>query len=309
MQESSTQNGEKNGQNDRPRGYVGPLDRLAEPLKKLGKRILNPPPMVPVVRLSGVIGHLGPYRNGLSLKGLEDVLERAFSLSRAQAVALQVNSPGGSPVQSALIAKRIRDLAAEKELEVFAFVEDVAASGGYWLACAADRIYAQEASVVGSIGVVSSGFGLDEFIERHGIKRRMYTAGERKAMLDPFLPEDTEDVKRLKAFQEEVHESFREMVKERRGDALNAEEKEVFSGDFWPGTKAVEMGLVDELGEMREVLRKEFGEEIAMPEIEVPRGLLARLRRGNIAGEQAQAWIQTGMETLEARALWQRYGL
>src|SRR5229473_645427 len=203
-------------------------------------------PAVPVVRLSGVIaagGMLGS--RGLSIESVAPLLARAFSLRGAKAVALALNSPGGSPVQSALIAQRIRLLAAEKKLPVIAFVEDVAASGGYWLACAADEIIADPASIVGSIGVVSASFGFQDLIARIGVERRVHTSGERKAMLDPFRPEDPNDVERLKALQTEIHGDFKTWVRERRGLRLKGSDDTLFSGEFWTGRRALEFGLID----------------------------------------------------------------
>jgi signal peptide peptidase SppA len=196
-------------------------------------------PVVAVVRLAGVIGSLGPWRGGLSLAGLAGTLERAFALGGIKAVALAINSPGGSPVQSSLIAARIRALASEKKLPVFAFAEDVAASGGYWLATAGDEIYADESSIVGSIGVISAGFGFPELLQRLGVERRVHTAGVRKSMLDPFRPESPEDVARLEALQGEIHDSFKAHVRERRGARLKADDDTLFSGEFWSGKRAL----------------------------------------------------------------------
>src|SRR6188474_848781 len=221
-------------------------------------------PVVPVVRLSGVIatgGLLGS--RGLSIENVAPLLARAFNTRGAKAVALAINSPGGSPVQSALIAKRIRLLATEKKLKVIAFVEDVAASGGYWLACAADEIIVDPSSIVGSIGVISAGFGFQRLLDRIGVERRVHTAGRSKAMLDPFQPEKDDDVARLKALQEEVHIAFIELVKARRGQAL-ADDPDLFSGAFWSGGRAVALGLADRVGELRDVLKERFGEDVVL---------------------------------------------
>ena len=204
-------------------------------------------PVVPVVRLTGVIGIVTPLRPGLLLSTIARSLERAFDTRHARAVALVINSPGGSPSQSHLIFRRIRQLAEEKHLPVLAFVEDVGASGGYMLACAADEIICNEFSIVGSIGVVGASFGFHELIEKVGIERRLYTAGDRKAMLDPFLPEKPDDVKRIKAIQQDIHEHFIALVKERRGSKLNGSDKTLFSGEFWTAQKAIELGLADAL--------------------------------------------------------------
>ena len=202
-----------------------PLQKILDALPL--KRLRHPPPVVAVVRLAGVIGRMGTWSGGLSLGGLAPALERAFKFWNLKAVALAVNSPGGSPVQSALIANRIRALAAENSVPVFAFAEDVAASGGYWLACAADEIYADVNSIVGSIGVMSGGFGFVDLIKRIGVERRLHVAGERKALLDPFLDEKPDDVARLEAIQQDIHESFKAMVRQRRGSRLKAREEEI----------------------------------------------------------------------------------
>ena len=201
-------------------------------------------PVVAVLPLTGIIGRIGPIRRGLALSVLAGPIERAFSVRGLVAVALAVNSPGGSAVQSALIHRRIRALAAEKEVSVFAFAEDVAASGGYWLLCAGDEIYAEDSSIIGSIGVISAGFGLERLIERFGIERRVYTAGGRKGMLDPFQAEDPDDVALLEAIQGDVHESFKAAVRSRRAGKLGADEDELFSGAFWSGRQARTLGLV-----------------------------------------------------------------
>ena len=196
-------------------------------------------PVVPVVRLSGVIGFSTPLKPGLTLAGVARSLERAFAMRNARAVALAINSPGGSAAQSHLIYRRIRALADEKKIPVIAFVEDVGASGGYMIACAADEIVCDASSIVGSIGVVGGSFGFDKLIEKLGIERRLYTSGEHKAMLDPFLPEKPEDVERLKAIQQEIHDSFIALVKERRGDKLDSRETALFSGEYWTGQRAL----------------------------------------------------------------------
>jgi signal peptide peptidase SppA len=228
-------------------------------------------------------------------------------------VALSINSPGGSPVQSAQIAKRIRDMARERDVPVIAFVEDIAASGGYWLACAGDEIFADASSIVGSIGVVSAGFGFHELIGRIGVERRVHTIGERKAMLDPFRPEQPDDVATLTALQRDVHESFKAQVRERRGRRLKADEAALFNGEVWSGRRAAELGLVDGLGDLRGVLRQRFGDKVRLVPVTGRRGWLSRqLRPGALAeggwtGERD--WAGDLIAALEARALWSRYGL
>jgi signal peptide peptidase SppA len=264
-------------------------------------------PRVAVLTLAGVIGQTGVMRRGgLTLANLRENIEEAFDLPRVKAVALQVNSPGGSPVQSALIAGFIRALADEKEVPVYAFCEDVAASGGYWLACSADEIYANGASIVGSIGVVTAGFGFPELIEKLGIERRVYTAGENKRRLDPFLPEAQKDVTYLKSLQKELHEQFKDYVKERRGERLTGAARTLFSGDFWTGFRAKDMGLIDGLGDMRSVMREKFGEKVRFYPIKEQKGFLAR-KLGLAA--RPEHWAEDLIAALEARALWNRYGL
>jgi serine protease SohB len=229
-------------------------------------------------------------------------------------VALVINSPGGSAVQSHLIFKRIRDLADEHDRPVIAFVEDVAASGGYMIACAADEIVCDPSSIVGSIGVVGSSFGFPRLMEKLGVERRLYTAGERKAMLDPFLPEKPDDVARLKEIQKDVHESFIALVKERRGSALAGPEKTLFSGEYWAGASARELGLVDRLGDLRATLRERFGDKVMTPVISAERGLFGRRLPGIGRTDVDLLWQRPGfaaeiVSALEARALWARYGL
>jgi signal peptide peptidase SppA len=226
------------------------------------------------------------------------------------ALALQVNSPGGSPVQSALIAKRIRNLAKENDLPVFAFVEDVAASGGYWLACAADEIYAERSSIVGSIGVVSAGFGFEEAIKKIGVERRLYHQGRNKAMLDPFKPEDPEDVERLYAIQKDIHETFIDHVKDRRGKRLKGEDDDLFNGDIWTGQRALELGLIDGIGDLRSVMRDRFGEKVQLRVVGGERSWLKR--RLGLTGRpivEPEVLVSGALAAIEERALWSRFGL
>ena len=221
-------------------------------------------PIVPVLRFSGAIGMASPLRPGLSLSTLASAIEKAFSLSKLPTVAISINSPGGSPVQSHLIYRRIRQLAAEKGKRVYVFCEDVAASGGYFLALAGDEIYADPSSIVGSIGVISSSFGFNRAIERLGIERRVYTAGISKATLDPFLPEKPDDVARLTAVQQDVHDAFIAIVKERRGARLKGSDSDLFSGAFWSGPKARDLGLVDGLSDLRTRMRELHGNDVRL---------------------------------------------
>jgi signal peptide peptidase SppA len=277
------------------------------------QRFRNPPPLVSVVRFDGVIGSR-QGRSTVSLGSHAEALERAFGMSGLSAVALAINSPGGSPVQSALLYRRIRQLADEKGVPVYAFAEDVAASGGYWLALAADSVYAEEASLIGSIGVVTSSFGVDRLIERFGIERRVHTAGERKTMLDPFLPEDPDDVVRLSALQRDIHDSFKELVRARRVGKINPEDETLFSGEVLTGRMAVTRGLIDGIGDLRLVMRNRFGENVRLVPIPAQsrrRWWRPRLRpyTVNDAHGVVTAAIGEAMDWLEARAIWARFGL
>lgn len=277
----------------------------------------DPPPVVAVVRLYGVIAPGQRFRQSLSMASLAEPLEHAFSIPGLSAVALQINSPGGSPVQSALITKRIRDLAREKDVPVLAFAEDVAASGGYMLALAGDEIYANESSVIGSIGVIASGFGFEKAIKKLGIDRRLYTAGERKAMLDSFSEEKPEDVERLKELQEEVHEHFKSLVRERRGKRLKGLRGRLFSGDVFTGSEAVKMGLVDGLGEIRGVLRDRFGKKVRLRLVgeRKPRlgSMLGLGRSSDSSFEGGIGRIEDMprglLSAIEERLFWNRFGL
>jgi len=269
---------------------------------KLAERMGRP--RVAVLRLNGVIGRTGVVRRGgLTLEDLAGPIERAFRMPHLSAVALAVNSPGGSPVQSALIAKRIRDLAAEHEVPVFAFCEDVAASGGYWLACAADEIYADGASIVGSIGVVSAGFGFPALLEKIGVERRVHTSGAKKAILDPFRPENPDDVEHLKELQEDIHAQFKDYVRARRGDRLAAGEEVLFTGEFWTGSRAKELGLVDAIGDLRGAMREKYGDKVRILAVGERKGWLQK-RFG-----LGTSWADELVAAVESRLIWSRYGL
>jgi serine protease SohB len=279
----------------------------------LPARLRRDIPVVPVVRLTGLIGFSTPLKPGITLAGVARALDRAFAVRDARAVALLINSPGGSPVQSHLIFRRIRQLSEEKQLPVLAFVEDVGASGGYMLACAGDEIICDPFSVVGSIGVVGGSFGFHGLLEKLGIERRLYTSGERKAMLDPFLPEKPEDVERLKEIQREIHELFIALVKSRRGGKLRGEETDLFSGEYWTGQRALSLGLVDGIGDLRSIVRERYGDKVLTPLIASERGLFGR-RSPGVRQLAANLWEQPGLaeelvSALEARAIWGRYGL
>src|SRR6202166_1339240 len=262
------------------------------PATKLMKRLTDLVParwrrgaaVVPVVRLSGVIGAVTPLRPGMTLAGVAKTLERAFTMKNAKAVALVINSPGGSPVQSRQIYLRIRQLAAEKKMPVLVFVEDVAASGGYMIACAGDEIFCDPSSILGSIGVVGGTFGFQELIRKIGVERRLYTAGAHKAMLDPFLPENPDDVARVKALQREIHEIFIALVKGSRGARLKGADDVLFTGEYWAGDTSVSLGLADAIGDLRSTLRARYGEKVQTPLIAPASGMLSGLLGRRSAG-------------------------
>ena len=271
--------------------------------------------VVPVVRLSGTIGAVTPLRPGLMLAGLAKTLDRAFATRNAKAVAVVVNSPGGSPVQSRQIYLRIRQLAAEKKLPVLVFVEDVAASGGYMIACAGDEIFCDPSSILGSIGVVGGTFGFQELIRKVGVERRLYTAGAHKAMLDPFLPENPDDVARVKALQREIHAIFIALVKQSRGARLKGDDDVLFSGEYWAGETSVALGLADGIGDLRSTLRSRYGEKVKMPLVAPASGMLAGLfgrksaGTGVLNGLSGAAGLPDELiSALESRAIWAKFG-
>lgn len=289
------------------------FDRTLDTIRPLiPARFLTDVPVVPVVRLAGVIGISTPLKPGLTVASVARSLDRAFSTTNARAVALAINSPGGSAAQSNLIHRRIRQLADEKKIPVIAFIEDVGASGGYMIACAADEIVCDGSSIVGSIGVVGGSFGFHQLLDKIGVERRLYTSGKHKAMLDPFLPENPDDVKRLKAIQSEIHQSFIALVKERRAGKLSGPDKELFSGEYWTGNKAKQLGLVDAIGDLRATLRERYGDKVRMPLLS-ERGLFGRRTPGVaakldglLAGPDLAEDV---ISALEARAIWARFGL
>jgi signal peptide peptidase SppA len=268
-----------------------------------------------VVRLSGVIGAVTPLRPGMSLAGVARTLERAFDMKNAKAVALVINSPGGSPVQSRQIYVRIRQLAAEKKLPVLVFVEDVAASGGYMIACAGDEIFCDPSSILGSIGVVGGAFGFQDLIKKIGVERRLYTAGAHKAMLDPFLPENPDDVARVKALQREIHAIFITLVKQSRGSRLKGADDILFTGEYWAGETSVSLGLADAIGDLRSTLRARYGDKVLTPVIAPATGMLSSLLGRKSAGAGALASLDgfAGLpdeliSALETRAIWAKFG-
>ena len=268
------------------------------------KRFFSKDINIPTLRLTGVIGQAGIARSGLTIAGIEKLVDKLFSDKKAPAVALIINSPGGSPTQSSLIAEKIINLAKEKNKKVYAFVEDVAASGGYWLACSADEIYLDLNSIVGSIGVISPGFGFVDLIKKIGVERRVYTAGKNKSTLDPFLDEKEEDINRLKNIQLEIHQDFIDVVEESRKEKLNKKSGiELFSGEFWAGKKAKELGLIDGLGNAEQILREKYGDQIEIKKFEKSKGWLSKKL------SSSENYTDKVISLLEERSIWQRYGL
>ena len=273
--------------------------------------------VVPVLRFNGPIGMATPLRPGLSIATAASAIEKAFEASKQPTVAVVINSPGGSPVQSSLLTKRVRQLAQEKGKKVYVFCEDVAASGGYWLALGGDEIYADASSIVGSIGVIASGFGFDKAIDKLGIDRRVYTAGTSKSILDPFKPEKAEDIERLKALQGDIHDNFIAFVKQRRLGKLKGDDAELFSGAFWSAEKAIDLGLIDGISDVRTKMRELHGDKVQLKAITMERGgLLSRLRRSpgldslsGLASGGGLAFADDLVSAIEARALWSRFGL
>ena len=297
---------------DRGGASQGVMERLIE---LIPARLRPGIAVVPVVRLSGVIGAVTPLRPGMSLAGVAKTLERAFEMKNAKAVALVINSPGGSPVQSRQIYVRIRQLAAEKKLPVLVFVEDVAASGGYMIACAGDEIFCDPSSIMGSIGVVGGAFGFQDLIKKIGVERRLYTAGAHKAMLDPFLPENPDDVARVKALQREIHAIFIALVKQSRGGRLKGADDVLFTGEYWAGETSVSLGLADAIGDLRSTLRARYGDKVLTPVIAPATGMLSSLLGRKSAGAGALESIDgiAGLpdeliSALETRAIWAKFG-
>ena len=255
------------------------------------------------IKLTGIIGNVGKFRQGIEYSGQENIIRKAFSVKKAQAVAITINSPGGSPVQSHLIYKFIREQAKKHKKKVIVFAEDVAASGGYLIACSGDEIYANSSSIIGSIGVIYSSFGFKDLIQKIGVQRRVYTAGKNKSTLDPFLEEKDEDIKRLKNIQLELHQDFIDVVEESRGSKLKKESGiELFSGEFWSGKKAKELGLIDGIGNAEQILREKFGEKVQIKKFEKTKGWLAK--KLSTSEDHADKLISI----LEERSIWQRYG-
>lgn len=283
------------------------LKKLRELLAQIPLPFLqDPAPVVAILPLEGVIGTTSRFSTALNLAGLEEKIQQAFEVYNVKAVALAVNSPGGSPVQSELIMRRIQKLSEEKKIPVYAFMEDVAASGGYLISLAAEEIYAHEASIVGSIGVISAGFGYDKAIEKIGVERRIYAAGDSKSILDPFQPEKEKDIKILKEIQKDIHDFFKNLVKERRGERLKGTQKLMFSGQFWAGQEALKLGLVDGIGDIHTVMKEKLGDKTKFKRIKEEKGFIKGLL--GMTGPKARISDEI-LSTLETRSLWGRFGL
>jgi len=287
------------------------LKNLWAGFKKLPliKKLFEKGPRVAVLRLSGIIADTNVRKKGLSYKDTAKYIDKAFDRSGLKAVMLVINSPGGSPAQTALIAGHIRQLADEKELPVYAFVEDVAASGGYWLACAADEIYGLETSILGSVGVISASFGFEDFIEKHDIHRRVHTAGGSKSFMDPFLPEKKEDLKRLEELQEDIHESFISWVKQRRGDKISAKDSELFEGQIWTTSKAIDLGMADAIGDLRSVTREKYGEDVKLIKIDPSEGSFLSGLLGMKSSRARMDIADDVLNAMKSETDWSRFGL
>ena len=267
-------------------------------------KIFSKKKIIPHIRLSGVIGSVGKFRQGINFSGQQEIIEKAFSIKKALAVAVSINSPGGSPVQSHLIYSHIRKQAKKHKKKVLVFAEDVAASGGYLIACAGDEIYANPSSIVGSIGVIYSSFGLQDLIKKAGIQRRIYTAGKNKSTLDPFVEEKQEDIDRLKKIQLDLHADFIKVVEESRSKKLKKDKNpDLFTGEFWSGSKAKELGLIDGLGNADEILKEKFGDDVIIKKFEKPKSWIGKKLSG---AEGSQ--IENLLNVLEEKSIWQRYG-
>ena len=261
--------------------------------------------IIPHIRMSGVIGSAGRFKQGIDFSGQQEIIKKAFSFKKSENIAISINSPGGSPVQSHLIHDYIRQLAKKNNKKVIVFAEDVAASGGYLIACAGDEIYANSSSIVGSIGVISASFGFQDAIKKIGVQRRVYTAGKNKSTLDPFKEEKEEDIERIKKLQLELHSDFIEVVKKSRGSKLKDPEKNnTFTGEFWSGTSSMKLGLIDGIGNAEQILREKFGEDIVIKKLEKQKSFIAKKLSSSIDNQ-----IDNIASVIEERALWQKFGL
>ena len=260
--------------------------------------------IIPHIKLNGVIGNVGKFKQGIDFAGQEEIIRKAFSIKKAPAIAISINSPGGSPVQSHLIHDFIRSQAKKNKKKVIIFAEDVAASGGYLIACAGDEIYANQSSIVGSIGVIYSSFGFKDLINKIGVQRRVYTAGKNKSTLDPFMDEKKEDIERLKNIQLDLHKDFIDVVEESRKEKLNKNSGiELFSGEFWAGKKAKELGLIDGIGNADQILREKYGDDLEIKKFGKSKGWLSKKLASS------ESYTDKVISVLEERSIWQRYGL
>jgi signal peptide peptidase SppA len=268
-------------------------------------KILKKKKIIPHIRLSGVIGSVGRFKQGINFAGQQDIIDKAFSNKKALAIAISINSPGGSPVQSHLIYSYIKRLAKKNNKKVLVFAEDVAASGGYLIACAGDEIYANSSSIIGSIGVISASFGFQEAIKKIGIERRVYTAGQNKSTLDPFKEEKAEDIERLKTIQLELHSDFINVVKEsRKSKLIDVEKNNTFTGEFWSGKTSLKLGLIDGIGNADQILKEKFGEDVVIKKLEKPKGFIAKKLSSSLDNQ-----FDSIANILEERAQWQKFGL
>ena len=257
------------------------------------------------MRLTGIIGNAGRFNKGIDLAGQQEILKKAFSIKKIKHVAISINSPGGSPVQSHLIYSYIRQLADKNKIKVLVFAEDVAASGGYLISCAGDEIYANSSSIIGSIGVISASFGFKELIKKMGIERRIYTAGKNKSTLDPFVGEKEEDIKKLKDIQLELHADFIKVVETSRGKKLkDPEQNNTFTGEFWTGTSALKLGLIDGVGNADQILKEKFGEKVVIKKFEKQKGWLGRKLSASTEGQ-----LSNILNSIEEKSVWQKFGL
>ena len=268
-------------------------------------KIFKKKKIIPHIRLSGIIGSVGRFKQGINFSSQQDIIDKAFSIKKALAVAISINSPGGSPVQSHLIYSYIKKMAKKNNKKVLVFTEDVAASGGYLIACAGNEIYANSSSIVGSIGVISASFGFQDAIKKIGIERRVYTAGKNKSTLDPFKEEKEEDIQRLKKIQLELHSDFINVVKASRGSKLvDVEKNNIFTGEFWSGSTSLKLGLIDGIGNAEEILREKFGEDVVIKKLEKQKGFIAK-KLSVLFNNQ----VDSIADILEERAQWQKFGL
>jgi signal peptide peptidase SppA len=267
-------------------------------------KIFKKKKIIPHIRLSGIIGSVGRFKQGINFAGQQEIIDKAFAIKKTLAIAISINSPGGSPVQSHLIYSYIKKLAKKNNKKVLVFAEDVAASGGYLIACAGDEIYANSSSIVGSIGVISASFGFQEAIKKIGVERRVYTAGKNKSSLDPFKEEKEEDIQRLKKIQLELHSDFIKVVEDSRGSKLiETEKNNTFTGEFWSGSTSLKLGLIDGIGNADQILKEKFGEDIVIKKLEKPKGFLAKKLSASIENQ-----VDNIANVIEERSIWQRYG-